>query len=66
MGGIAQRTIGYERIDEDGNVTRPGIDGAFGVKYLRGTDGRRAKQQIGKGQWKPIADYNQIEPTRWL
>lgn len=62
MGGIAQRTIGYERVDDDGNVTRPGIDGAFGVKYLRGTDGRRAKQQIGKGQWKPIADYNQIEP----
>ena len=36
MGGIAQRTIGYERLDEDGNVTRAGIDGAFGVKYLRG------------------------------
>lgn len=62
MGGIAQRTIGYERIDEQGNVTRPGIDGAFGVKYLRGTNGRRLKQRIGKGQWKPIEDFNQIEP----
>lgn len=62
MGGIAQRTIGYERIDEDGNVTRPGIDGAYGVQYLRGKDGRRAKQQIGKGQWKPISDANEIEP----
>ena len=62
MGGIAQRTIGYERIDDKGNVTRPGIDGAFGVKYLRGTDGKRLKQKIGKGQWKPIVDYNQIEP----
>ena len=62
MGGIAQRTIGYERTDEQGNVTRPGIDGAFGVKYLRGTDGRRLKQKIGKGQWKPIEDFNQIEP----
>ncbi len=62
MGGIAQRTIGYERIDDQGNVTRPGIDGAFGVKYLRGTDGRRLKQKIGKGQWKPIEDFNQIEP----
>ncbi|MBE9489067.1 MAG: transpeptidase family protein [Bacteroidetes bacterium] len=62
MGGIAQRTIGYERTDEKGNVTRPGIDGAFGVKYLRGTDGRRLKQKIGKGQWKPIGDANQIEP----
>lgn len=62
MGGIAQRSIGYERFDDQGNVTRAGIDGAYGVKYLRGTDGKRAKQQIGKGQWKPIADYNQIEP----
>ncbi|WP_159024252.1 penicillin-binding protein [Formosa sp. L2A11] len=62
MGGMAERTIGYERIDDQGNVTRPGIDGAFGVKYLRGTDGKRLKQNIGKGQWKPIADYNQIEP----
>ncbi|MBT8287999.1 MAG: transpeptidase family protein [Flavobacteriaceae bacterium] len=62
MGGIAQRTIGYERVDDQGNVTRPGIDGAFGMKYLRGTDGRRLKQRIGKGQWKPIEDFNQIEP----
>lgn len=62
MGGIAQRSIGYERFDEEGNVTRAGIDGAFGAKYLRGTDGHRLKQKIGKGQWKPIVDYNQIEP----
>jgi len=62
MGGIAQRTIGYERIDDQGNVTRPGLDGAFGVKYLRGVDGKRLKQKIGKGQWKPIVDYNQVEP----
>jgi len=62
MGGVAERTIGYERYDEKGNVTRPGIDGAFGVKYLRGTDGLRLKQKIGKGQWKPVVDYNQVEP----
>lgn len=62
MGGIAQRSIGYERFDDSGNVTRAGIDGAYGVKYLRGKDGKRAKQQIGKGQWKPIVDYNQIDP----
>ena len=46
MGGIAQRTIGYERFDDQGNVTRPGIDGAFGEIYLRGTDGKRLKQKI--------------------
>lgn len=62
MGGIAHRSIGYERFDEDGNVTRAGIDGAFGEMYLRGKDGRRLKQKIGNGQWKPIADYNEIEP----
>lgn len=62
MGEIAQRSIGYERFDEHGNVTRAGIDGAFGVKYLRGTDGHRWKQKIGQGQWKPITDYNEVEP----
>ncbi len=62
MGGIAQRTIGYERIDDQGNVTRPGLDGAFGVQYLRGIDGHRLKQKIGKGQWKPISDANEVEP----
>ncbi|MBU2951235.1 transpeptidase family protein [Tamlana agarivorans] len=62
MGGIAERTIGYERIDDKGNITRPGIDGAFGVKYLRGVDGQRKKQKIGKGQWKPLTDANEIEP----
>ena len=62
MGEIAQRSIGYERFDDQGNVTRAGIDGAFGVQYLRGTDGHRWKQKIGQGQWKPIADYNEVEP----
>ncbi|TVZ57818.1 cell division protein FtsI (penicillin-binding protein 3) [Flavobacteriaceae bacterium MAR_2010_105] len=62
MGEIAQRSIGYERFDDQGNVTRAGIDGAFGVQYLRGTDGHRWKQKIGQGQWKPITDYNEVEP----
>jgi cell division protein FtsI (penicillin-binding protein 3) len=62
LGPIAQRLIGYERFDEQGNVTRVGIDGAFGEKYLRGEHGKRRKQKIGKGQWKPIEDYNQVEP----
>ena len=62
LGGIAQRSVGYERIDDNGYVTRVGIDGAFGEKYLRGIDGKRLKQSIGKGQWKPIDDFNQTEP----
>ena len=66
MGGVAQRTIGYERKDDQGNITRPGIDGAFGSKYLQGVDGKRLSQKIGKGQWKPIEDFNQIEPQDGL
>lgn len=62
MGEIASRSIGYERFDKDSNVTRAGIDGAFGEKYLRGKSGKRLKQKIGNGQWKPIADFDQIEP----
>lgn len=66
LGGIAQRTIGYERKDANGNITRPGIDGAYGETYLKGTDGLHLKQKIGKGQWKPISDSNQKEPKDGL
>jgi cell division protein FtsI (penicillin-binding protein 3) len=62
MGGIAERSIGYERIDENGYTTRVGIDGAFGDKYLSGKDGKRVKQKIGNGQWKPTRDANEVEP----
>ncbi|OZV69265.1 penicillin-binding protein [Winogradskyella aurantia] len=62
MGGIASRTIGYERFDENSHVSRAGIDGAFGEAYLRGKKGKRLKQKIGNGQWKPIADFDQVEP----
>lgn len=62
MGGIAERTIGYDKIDEHGNVTRPGIDGYFGKTILRGTNGKRLMQKIGSRKWKPIVDYDQVEP----
>lgn len=62
MGEIAARSIGYERIDENNYATRVGIDGAFGQKYLQGQKGKRLKQKIGNGQWKPIADFDQVEP----
>jgi len=62
MGEIAARSIGYERIDENNYATRVGIDGAFGERYLQGKKGTRLKQKIGNGQWKPIADYDQVEP----
>ncbi|WMI70384.1 penicillin-binding protein [Mangrovimonas sp. YM274] len=62
MGAIAHRSIGYERVDGEGNVTRAGIEGAYGQEYLSGVNGHRLKQKIGNGQWKPIADYNEVEP----
>ena len=42
-------------------MTRVGLEGAFS-HYLKGKEGRRLKQKIAKGQWKPITDYNEIEP----
>ncbi|MEC4003084.1 penicillin-binding protein [Flavobacterium sp. SUN052] len=60
IGKIAERTIGYDRID-DGVIKRVGIEGAFG-KYLNGKDGKVLKQKIAKGQWKPIRDINEVDP----
>ena len=59
IGRIAERTIGYDRID-DGQQRRVGIEGAFG-KYLNGKDGKVLKQKIAKGQWKPIRDENEVD-----
>lgn len=61
LGGIAHRSVGYVRQDEEGNYTRVGLEGAFD-KYLAGIEGRRLKQKIAKGQWKPINDNNEIDP----
>jgi len=61
IGKIAERTIGYERIDENGKQKEAGIEGAFN-KYLNGKDGIIWKQKIAKGQWKPLRDNNEIEP----
>ena len=61
LGKIAERSVGYERFDENGYATRVGLEGAFG-QYLRGIEGKRLKQKIAKGQWKPIGLNNIIEP----
>lgn len=61
LGKIAERSVGYERVDENGYYTRVGLEGAFG-DYLRGTEGKRLKQKIAKGQWKPIGMDNIVEP----
>ena len=61
LGKIAERSVGYERVDENGYYTRVGLEGAYG-QYLRGTEGQRLKQKIAQGQWKPIGQDNIIEP----
>lgn len=61
LGKMGERTVGYERQDENGYFTRVGLEGAFGP-YMRGKEGRRLKQKIAKGQWKPISDNNELEP----
>ncbi|NJB70802.1 cell division protein FtsI (penicillin-binding protein 3) [Saonia flava] len=61
LGKIAERSVGYERVDENGYYTRVGLEGAFG-QYLRGVEGKRLKQKIAKGQWKPIGLDNIVEP----
>ncbi|MGA0048380.1 MAG: penicillin-binding protein [Flavobacteriaceae bacterium] len=62
LGKIAERTIGYEMQDPDGTYFRVGLEGAFS-QYLRGDEGLRLKQKIANGQWKPISDANEKEPT---
>lgn len=62
LGKIAERTIGYEKKDKDGTYFRVGLEGAFS-QYLRGDSGLRLKQKIANGQWKPISDSNEKEPT---
>lgn len=61
IGVIAERTIGYDRIDEKGIRVGKGIEWSF-RKYLNGKDGKVLKQKIAKGQWKPIRDVNEVDP----
>ena len=61
LGNIAQRTIGYTSIDNNGNSLSVGIEGSYD-NYLNGKDGKILKQKIAHGQYKPIRDENEIEP----
>jgi len=57
IGKMAERAVGYS--DYRGNV---GIEGNF-YKTIQGKNGKRLKQRIAKGQWKPISDNNEVEPV---
>ncbi|MBP4136677.1 penicillin-binding protein [Flavobacterium geliluteum] len=62
IGKIAERTIGYDRVDPATGVeVGKGIEWAF-KSYLNGKDGKILKQKIAKGQWKPIRDVNEVDP----
>ncbi|MDC6390782.1 penicillin-binding protein [Maribacter sp. PR1] len=61
LGKIAERSVGYERVDENGYRTRVGMEGAFS-EYLSGVEGKRTKVKIAKNQWKPIGNDNIVEP----
>ncbi len=61
LGKIAERSVGYENVDENGYYSGVGLERAFGP-YLRGIEGKRLKQKIAKGQWKPIGWDNLVEP----
>jgi cell division protein FtsI (penicillin-binding protein 3) len=62
IGKIAERTIGYERVDPlNGILGGKGIEWAF-RDYINGKNGKVLKQKIAKGQWKPIRDVNELDP----
>lgn len=61
IGLVAQRTIGYERENEDGSTNGKGLEYAF-RDYINGKNGHRMMQKLAKNQWKPINDNNELEP----
>ena len=61
LGKIAERTIGYEKINNQNNFYGVGLEHAFG-EFLRGKNGSQLKQKISNGKWRPLTNLNQIEP----
>lgn len=65
IGKVAERTIGYEKTNNDGTPNGKGLEYAY-RKYLNGANGHRMMQKIAKNQWKPINDNNELEPQDGL
>lgn len=53
---FGKRIIGYD--DHRGKV---GLEGAFS-KFLKGEDGKRLEQRINNNYWKPIKNWNNVDP----
>lgn len=60
LGKIGERLVGNQMRNAPG-VYEVGFEGAFD-SYLKGKEGKRLKQKIAKGQWKPVFDDNEVEP----
>tara|TARA_R110000851_G_scaffold157058_2_gene299728 strand:+ start:8693 stop:10693 length:2001 start_codon:yes stop_codon:yes gene_type:complete len=60
LGKVAERLVGNQKNNSPG-VYEVGFEGAFD-EYLRGKEGKRLKQKIARGQWKPVFDENEVEP----
>mgnify|MGYP001389694435 CR=1 FL=1 len=58
---IAERTIGYEKKNQENNYYGVGLEHAFG-EILRGKDGSQLMQKISNGKWKPLINSTQIQP----
>ena len=61
LGKVAERTVGYMRVDDDGKYIRVGLEGAYS-NLLEGKEGYRLKRKIANGRWKSINNTNEIEP----
>lgn len=61
LGKIAERTIGYEQRQPNGQYLRVGLEGAYGNR-LRGVPGLQLRQKIANGEWKPLTNSYQQEP----
>jgi cell division protein FtsI (penicillin-binding protein 3) len=62
---IAERTIGYERKNNNNVFVGVGLEHAFG-EILRGKDGSQLMRKISNGKWKRIESSSQIEPKAGL
>ena len=65
LGKVAERTIGYEKIDKDGNYWGVGLEHAYG-SFLRGKNGKMTKRKISNGQWKVLESNLNKDPIDGL
>lgn len=58
-GDLAKRTIGYKNIEQNLFV---GLEGAYS-SIIQGIDGKQLKRRINNGDWIPVNDENDIQPS---